>query len=181
MAVLKLKSTMPTHGTNKAIALSPTIISALNARINSEEYSSRIYKAMYLWLEDKGYFNSAKLWNKFASEELNHADWAEQHLLSFDIKPELKVISQVPTEYEGLDDVIKKTLEHEMQVSWECAELSKLCLQENDMNTFVLAQKYVSEQTEEIRKAYDLVNLLNVYGTDKLALALLDHEIEKFL
>ena len=163
------------------VGLSENMISLLNARINSEEVSSRTYLSMSLWLEDKAYFNAAKLWAKYASEENNHADWAREHLLSFNIRPKTMSIMPVENEYTGLDDIIRKTLEHEMKVTYECKELAKAALEEMDMNTFVLAQKYVKEQTEELQKSYDLLNLLDVYGTDKLNLALLDHELEKFL
>lgn len=87
----------------------------------------------------------------------------------------------VENEYTGLDDIIRKTLEHEMKVTYECKELAKAALEEMDMNTFVLAQKYVKEQNEEVRKSFDLLNLLDTYGTDKLNLALLDHAIEDML
>jgi ferritin len=39
----------------------------------------------------------------------------------------------------------------------------------------------VSEQIEEMDKAWNLVNLLEVYGTDRLALALLDHQLAEYL
>lgn len=163
------------------VGLSENIISQLNARINSEELSSRTYLAMSLWLEDKAYFNAAKLWAKYASEENNHADWAREHLLSFNIRPKTMSLMPVENEYTGLDDIIRKTLEHEMKVTYECKMLAKAALEEMDMNTFVLAQKYVKEQNEELDKAYSLTSLLDVYGTDKLNLALLDHAIEDML
>lgn len=163
------------------VGLSENMVSMLNARINSEELSSRIYLAMSLWLEDKGYFNAAKLWAKYASEENNHANWAREHLLSFNIRPKTMSLMPVENEYTGLDDIIRKSLEHEMKVTYECKELAKAAFEEMDMNTFVLAQKYVKEQSEELNKVFNLTNLLDVYGTDKLSLALLDHELEKFI
>lgn len=163
------------------ISLSPNIVTMLNYRINAEELSSRIYLSMHLWLENKGYLNAAKLWGKFASEENNHANWAREHLLSYGIQPMTYPIAEVPNSFAGLDDIIRQTHAHEHHVSSECVELSKAALSEGDMNTFALAQKFVAEQTEEINKTQTLMDLLEVYGTERLALALLDHAIADLL
>lgn len=161
--------------------LSPKIIELLNFRINQEELSSRIYKAMALWLEDKNYEYSAKLWHKYSSEELKHAEWAREHLLSFNIRPETRPIESVPQNFNGLDDIIYQTLDHELLISNQCKELTKAALEESDFWTFELGNKYNAEQIEELNKSYSLVNLLDVYGTEKLNLALLDHHLESWL
>lgn len=164
-----------------SLQLPANIIDLLNYRIVQEELSSRIYKAMSLWLEDKAYFNSAKLWSKFSNEELIHAEWSREHLLSFNIRPKTESLESISNDFSGLNDIIKKTLEHETKITRQCNEFAKACLESGDMNTFTLALKYNAEQVEEMKKANDLVTLLNSYGEDKLSLALLDHEIERFL
>lgn len=175
------KSKTVNNSSINANFLSSTIIELLNFRINQEEQSSRLYKAMSIWLDDKGYFNAAKLWDKYSGEELKHADWAREHLLSFDIRPETRPIETVPNEFSGLDDIIHKTVEHEVIVTNQCKELAKVSQSEGDTLTYTLAHKYCAEQVEELKKSYDLVNLLEVYGTDRLALALLDHQLESYI
>lgn len=175
------KSKPVSNSYTNATFLSSTIIELLNFRINQEEQSSRLYKAMSLWLEDKGYFNAAKLWSKYSDEEIKHADWAREYLLSFNIRPETRPIETVMNEFTGLDEVIYKTLDHEIMVANQCKELAKVSQSEGDTLTYTLAHKYCSEQVEELKKSYDLVNLLEVYGTDRLALALLDHQLESYL
>ena len=167
--------------TSKSNFLSDKIITLLNYRINQEEESSRIYKSMSIWLDDKAYFNASKLWDKYSGEELKHADWAREHLLSFNIRPETQPIKEVPNDFSGLDDIIRKTLEHETIVTNQCKELAKAAQDEGDTLTYTLAHKYCAEQVEEVRKSFDLVNLLDTYGTEKLALALLDHALESYL
>ena len=166
---------------NKQSQLDSKIVDLLNFRIVQEELSSRIYKVMALWLEDKAYFNSAKLWSRFSQEELVHAEWAREHLLSFNIRPKTESLESVPNDFTGLGDIINKTLEHEMKITKQCNDFAKSCFELGDMNTFTLALKYNSEQIEEMKKANDLVTLLNNYGEDRLSIALLDHEIERFL
>ena len=152
------------------------MIQTLNERILHEQYSSRLYYAMYLWLESRGY-KSAKLWKKYSEEELVHAKWAEDYLDSLNIKPEIRAIPEPPCEYAGLPDIIYKTLEHEQLVTEECQTLAKVALSELDMLTFGLAMKYVNEQAEELDKSYTLVNKLETFGTDIIAIKLLDNEL----
>lgn len=166
--------------TNEPI-ISQRIIDLLNFRIQREELSARKYLAMYMWLEDKAYMNSAKIWKKNYEEEREHANWAREYLLSLDIRPHTPSLEQVPEEFESLGDIIRVSLEHEIQITKECQELAKACMEEGDFLTYTLAHKYVSEQVEELKKSYDMKNLLEIYGEEKLSLALLDHEFEKFV
>lgn len=161
--------------------LSDNIISLLNFRINEEEKSSRIYLAMHLWLEDKGYFNSSKLWKKYSEEELKHADWAREFLLSFNITPETRPIGEVQNDFSGLDDIIHKTLEHEIVITNQCKDLSLAAFNEQDMLTFTLGQKYVAEQVEEVAKSFSLVSLLDQYKDVPLGMALLDVAIKELI
>jgi ferritin len=167
--------------TDSSSLISPRIKELLNTRIQREELSSRIYLAMSIWLEDKAYLNSAKLWKKNADEELTHAGWAREYLLSLNLLPETRPLEEVQNEYESLGDIIRKSLEHEILITQECSELAKACMEEGDFLCFSLAQKYMSEQKEELDKSYTLNSLLENYGEDKLNLALLDHEIERFI
>lgn len=172
---------VPSESVCTTCLLSDNIINLLQFRINYEEYSSRKYLAMSLWLTNIGYFNSGKLYKRYSEEELVHAGYARDFLLSFNIQPETRTIDGVSTSFSSLGEIIRMTLTHEIEVTKQCQELAKVAMQEGDMLTFSLGQKYCSEQVEELSKANDLLNLLNVYGEDKLALALLDHQIESLL
>lgn len=174
-------TTTSDKGMGKTQFLSRKIIDLLNFRINAEEESSRIYLAASLSLEDKAYFNAAKLYRKYSNEELAHADKAREYLLSFNILPETRPIQSVKTDYEGLVDIIYATLDHEALVTQQCKELAKAALDEQDFLTFNLAQFYLAEQQEEMMKSFDLMNHLETFGTDKIALKLLDDYIEELL
>ena len=120
--------------------LSDNIINLLNFRINEEEKSSRIYLAMHLWLEDKGYFNSSKLWKKYSEEELVHAKKASDFLLAFGIMPDILPIQSVDVDYKSLVDIIKQSFEHETEVSRQCEELYKAAVEDGNPMVIELAE-----------------------------------------
>lgn len=159
--------------------LSNTIIQLLNTRIQREQYSSRVYYAMYLWLRDKGYEGAAKLWKKYSEEEMKHASWAEEFLDSFNIKPEIRALEEPPCEFTGLGDVIRRTLEHETTITNECNELARVCLSEINLSAFSVAMKYVSEQVSEMKKSYALLNRLELFGEDPISLRMFDNELNE--
>lgn len=149
-------------------------------RINEEEFSSRLYEAMSLFLNNKGYMNAAKLWKRYSEEELTHAQWAKDYLLSFGMCPCLQTIQEPDTEFTDLAKVIELSYEHEVEVSKQCKELAACALGKGDFMLFSLAQKYCAEQVEELDKLQTLKDQLEAFGRDKIALRLLDHELASY-
>ena len=64
-----------------------------------------------------------------------------------------------------------------MQITDECNQFGSECLKEGDLMTFGLAQKYIAEQVEELAKFQLLLDQLESFGTDKIALRMLDQEM----
>jgi len=100
------------------------VIDILNYRIQQEQYSSKVYESMSLWLANAAYLNMAKVWEKFSKEELEHAELAKEYLLSFNIMPELMTIDEPPNDFTSAVDIIQKTFDHEVQVTEQCLELT---------------------------------------------------------
>jgi len=138
--------------------LSKEAISDLEKRIQSEEFSSRLYEDMSLWFEDKGYVNLAKLYSKHSAEEMSHAKFAKDFLLSYNLKPCLKVLQSPEAEYSSCLDVLEATRDHEILVTNECQSLAQGALKRGEMTLFSLGQKYCTEQIEELKKSYDLIS-----------------------
>ena len=44
--------------------LKSEVVDLLNYRIQQEEFSSRLYEQMSLWLDDNGFMNTSKLYKK---------------------------------------------------------------------------------------------------------------------
>ena len=146
----------------KSNLLSKKIVDTLNYRIQQEDFSSRIYEQLALWLNDKGYLNTSSLYKRYASEESNHADWAKSFLLDYGITPCLLKLESPEMEINSLQDVFDVTLEHELEVTRQCEELASIALKENNFVLYTLALKYCAEQQEEIGKSLELLSLFEL-------------------
>lgn len=159
--------------------ISERLISLMNYRIEQEEASSRLYKSMAVWLDYKGYNGAAKLFNKYAEEELKHAQWAYQYLLDLDVLPSVPAIEKPQTDFSGLVDIINKTYEHEQKVTEQCQQLASAAFKEGDYMTLHLAQHYLDEQVEELAKSNYWVNRVQAFGSDSNILFEIDEEMSE--
>lgn len=166
--------------TNKKSPISEKLKSLLNYRIEQEEYSSRIYLAMSMWLNDKGYVGAAKLWKKYSDEELSHADKAREMLLAFGIQPDTPMLKKPEQSFVGLPDIIRKSYTHEMEVTNQCAELTKTAMAEGNFMVMELGLWYSKEQVEELDKLQTFIDKLEAFGEDKTAMRFLDNEMGEY-
>ena len=166
-----------TNRRDKNPLLSEELVKVLQYRIQQEELSSRLYQAMSLWLNNKGYSGAASLWMKYSKEELTHADWSRDYLLAMGITPEVPLLTAQPTSFQGLPEIIKASYDHEILVTKQCKELADKAFKSGDHMLYTLAAKYVAEQVEEHDKMQTWVDKLETFGIDKIALKLLDNEM----
>lgn len=149
----------------------------LQNRIQQEELSSRIYQSMSLWLNNEGYSGAASLWMKYSQEELTHANWSRDYLLSMGVIPVVPALAAQPTVYKGLPQIIEMSYDHEIAISKQCKEMADKALRGGDHMLYTLALQYLKEQVEEHDKMQTWMDKLKAFGTDKLALRMLDHEM----
>ena len=158
--------------------ISNEAIKLLTYRIQQEEQSSRLYKQMSLWLNNKGYVGAGKLWNKYSSEENHHANWAMDYLLSFGIEPQLEDLDKPVFKATTLVDIVKLSYDHEVEISEQCNALAAKANSLGDYMLLSLALKYVAEQVEELDKLQTILDMIDVFGTSKESLFLLDNKLE---
>lgn len=149
----------------------------LNYRIEQEEYSSRIYLAMSMWLDDNGYKGAAKEWRTYSTEEMTHADFARQYLLNLGVQPNTPALQSPTQTFSGLPQIIEMSYEHEIEITRQCKELATHAMKMADHLLYELAMKYLHEQQEEMGKMQDLMDELDAFGTDKIAMRLLDNKL----
>jgi ferritin len=152
-------------------------INILNFRIEQEEYSSRVYHAMSMYLNDKGYVNSAKRWQQDSEDEMVHASWAKDYLLDMGIQPKIPALKEPPQDYRGLADIIRKSYDHEVLVTKQCQELASHAMKSGNHLLYQLAFKYLKEQQEELGKLQTYIDQLEAFGEDKVALRLFDNSL----
>ena len=107
-------------------------IKNLQYRIQQEEESSRLYLSMSMWLNNEGYTGAAKLWKKYADEEMIHSDWAREYLLAMGVTPATPVLAVQPSTFEGLPAIIRASYDHEIVVKISLVErLSSIFKEDN--------------------------------------------------
>lgn len=157
--------------------ISDECIKYLNYRIKQEELSSRLYLAMSMYLENVGYFGAAKAWKKDADDEMTHANWAREYLLSLGIQPITPALEAPIQSFTGLPDVILKTYDHEVIVTKQINDLGKDAMAKSDFLLFQLVMKYQNEQIEEMNKVTNLKDRLKLFGEDRVSLRMFDNEL----
>ena len=149
--------------------ISQEAINMLQYRIQQEQYSSKLYEQMSLYLNNEAYLNMAKVWAKFSEEELKHAELAKKYLLSFNVMPELMVIEEPINDFKDARDIIQKTFDHEVILFNQIKELSNKAMELKDWSLFTLAQEYLEIQVGELDEVYNLLDIAKL-TTDNLIL-----------
>lgn len=160
------------------ILLSAECESLLNFRIEQEEFSSRLYLAMSMHLNNEGYTGAASLWKKYSDEEMAHANWARTYLLSMGVTPDTPALKKPKTEYPGcLPEIIKESFDHEIVVTKQIKDMADKAFKSGDHMLYELCLSYLKEQVEEHDKTQTWLDKLMAFGTDPVALRLLDEEM----
>lgn len=162
---------------NSSTVITPKIVDLLNYRIEQEEYSSRMYLSMSMYLNDKGYVGAAKLWKKYSDEELTHAKLAYDFLLDMGLQPKVPALSAPPQDFDGLADIIYLSYDHEIEIYRQCSELAKAAMAEGNMMLYPLAIKLTGEQQEELGKLQNWIDRIETFGQEPMLLKELDEEM----
>jgi len=142
--------------------LSDKITKILNDQIKNELQSSQIYRGMTCWLDSKGWNDAAKYFLKSSQEELIHMEKVYQYLFDRNVVAKVPVTEDVKQEFEDLRNVVEESLKHEMEITKNWEEISKLAKEENDNTTYEFAQWFSKEQIEEENKFRDMLDKFNL-------------------
>jgi|JI7StandDraft_1071085.scaffolds.fasta_scaffold07344_5 ferritin len=163
---------------SRNILLSEECEKLLNFRIEQEEFSSRLYLAMSMCLNNEGYTGAASLWKKYSDEEMKHADWARTYLLSMGVTPETPALKKPKSEYPGcLAEIIKDSFDHEIVVTKQIKEMADVAFKKGDHMLYELCLSYLKEQVEEHDKTQTWLDKLMTFGSEPALMRLLDEEM----
>ena len=172
---LQKQDTPPIKGMNPL--LSKECVDYLNYRVQQEDLSSRIYLSMSLWLNNAGYMGAASLWKKYSGEEAAHADWSRDYLLAMGVQPITAKLDAPQQNFTGLPQIIELSFEHEITITKQIKDLANAAMKKGDHMLYTLTSHYLKEQVEEHDKTQTWMDKLTAFGTDKIALRLLDNEM----
>ena len=124
----------------------------MNFHIQMEEDSSRLYRAMGEWFEYNGWYSAAKLWKKYADEEMTHCSKFYQYLQDRDVLPITPMVKEQSNEYESMEKIVEASYKHEIDVSTELSKTATMALKEGCLTGFTFMQWFINEQIEEEAK-----------------------------
>lgn len=154
-----------------------TILDALNKQIKLEGDSSQLYLAMASWAEVKGLEGTANFLYSHADEERMHMLKLIKFINERGGKAFVPQIEEPKQDFTTLKEVFTAILNHECFVSESINEIVGLTLEERDYSTHNFLQWYVSEQIEEEKLARNILDKLEMIGSDKGGLYLFDRDI----
>lgn len=174
----KLRGTIeedPNEGVQSSSLISSSSLELLQKRSHEEEMSARLYEDMYMFLNVSGFENVGNLWHSYAHEKIEYVDWARGYMMSLGIQPEIKPMPALEYKYTSFADVIRKSYQHELEITDQYKDLAKEASKDEDTMLFALATKYLSAQINRLGKMRNWLNKINTFGDSKDVL--LDFEL----
>jgi ferritin len=150
---------------------------ALNKQVAMEAESSQYYLAMASWAENNGYNGVSTFFYRHSDEERMHMLKLVKYINERGGKAVISALPQAKTNYKSLDGVFRDLLNHEVRVSAEINKLVDICLGDKDYTTHNFLQWYVAEQIEEEALARNILDKINLIGSDKGGLYLFDRDL----
>jgi ferritin len=89
----------------------------------------------------------------------------------------LEAIDKPPAGFKTPLDIMKKVLEHEKKVTGMINALYELAVKEKDYPSQVMLQWFITEQVEEEKNAFDIMELLKNLGDTPAGLIMLDQKV----
>lgn len=150
---------------------------AINAQINAELWSAYLYLSMSAYCYSIGYPGFGKWYDVQFQEEQDHAKILFNFIVKRNGRVCLKPIDAVPTEWNGLMDVLESTLKHEQTVTGLINSLYAKAAAEDDYATTSQLKWFIDEQVEEEETAQGIIDNLNMIKDNGYGLYMLDKEL----
>jgi ferritin len=154
---------------------------AINTQIEKEEFSSRLYLAMAIWCQQKGYSGAAKFMFSHAEEERTHMLKFIHYLNDRGGKAELVVIDKPDHEYSSLQEVFEQVMIHERFITESINSLYEVTVHEKDYTTMNFLQWFITEQLEEENLFNTILDKIKLVGADKAGMFHIDKDLDSMV
>jgi len=146
----------------------------INKQIQMEFESRYAYLAMSAWFETTPFGGFAQWMRLQASEENFHAMKFFDYLNDRFGTVKLMSIGEPKASYESPLDAFRASLSHEQKVTASINDLYAAAMEEKDFATMEFLNWFLSEQVEEEKSVQDMIDELELAGSDPDALLRLD-------
>lgn len=158
--------------------ISDNINSILNEQINKEFYSGYLYLSMSAHLKEIGLFGIASWMRQQAKEEVEHGLKIFDYLINCNSFVTLRQIKTPEFEFNGILSIFNKIYEHEKCITESVMQVAQKADEECDRTTLNFIDWFIEEQVEEEENIKNIIKRIELFGDDKVALYLLDKELE---
>ena len=157
--------------------VSENIANLINEQIAKEQFAAQYYLSMSAWFNSRDLEGIANYFRVQSKEELMHADKMFDYLADVGGEIVIGEIAKPPHNFENVQDVFEKALEHERVVTRSIFNIVKAANDEGDFATVSFLQWFINEQVEEESSASLLVSKIKMVKDNPSALYLFDQEL----
>jgi ferritin len=150
---------------------------AINAQIKNELESYYIYLSMSAYFHSKALDGMGHWMRVQAHEEMAHAMKFFNHIIDRGGKVALKDLKQLKTSWKSPLEAFQDAHKHEQFISSKINELTSIARQEKEYASEPLLAWFADEQIEEEANASKIAEQLDMVGSDKSGLLMLDREL----
>src|SRR5688572_9702865 len=160
-------------------SLQESVLELLNKQIGMEAHSSSSYLSMAAWCYTQGLNGCGDFFKKQSAEEREHMLKIFDFVVDAGGLPVSPEVTKVATNFEGLRDVLVRSLEQEISITRSFNNISDHCLKAKDFQTQRFLHWFLDEQLEEEQQARRCIELYDLIGLDNGGLYKIDKEIIK--
>jgi ferritin len=157
--------------------LKEKMLNTINEQINAEQYSALLYLSMSAWFSEKGLPGFANWMYVQYQEEMTHANKFFKYVVERGGKASVKAIAQMPSEWNGVIEVVEATLAHEQHVTALINNLVDVAIEERDHATQSFLKWFVDEQVEEEANVTEILDTLKLINGQGNGIFMLDREL----
>jgi len=149
----------------------------LNQQVNKEFYSAYLYLQFSNYFKDKALDGFANWYMIQAQEERDHALLFYQYLQNNNVHVSLEAIDKPTEAFDSHMAVLEAGLAHEEYVTSLINDIYAAAYEVKDFRTMQFLDWFVKEQGEEETNAQDLIDKMNLFGSDPKSLYMLNQEL----
>lgn len=157
--------------------LNQSVAQLINAQITAEFYSAYLYLDFSSYFQETGLDGFANWYQVQAQEERDHAMLFYQYLHNNSAKVTLEAVAKPDRKAADTMGILKAGLEHELYVTSLIHNLYDAAQQAKDFRTLQFLDWFVKEQGEEEKNAEDLIQKMELFGSEAKGLYMLNSEL----